>query len=202
MSQPAPPSPLPPSVEFYSYVGLCITAWAKVDEELFDILVDVLGTSRELGSIIYYRITSLGGRLGLVDELTLSVLPKPETRNGAHPHALALEWTALRKAVQALTSTRTQIAHHPVDRKIEFSYKDSGDAVPAGTAVPIHQTTWVDSYSIYVGQSERLRGKNGQNKPLTADSLSSHCQQVQAAATKLRQFRAASLVAHLASARV
>src|SRR2546421_3776939 len=87
------PSPLPPSVEFYMYVGLCITAWAKVDEELFDILVDVLGTTRQLGSIIYYRITMLSGRLALVDELTLSVLPKSEKKNGGHHHALVVEWT-------------------------------------------------------------------------------------------------------------
>src|SRR3954447_14131433 len=98
MSQPAPPSPLPPSVEFYSYVGLCITAWAKVDEELFDILVDVLGTGREKASIIYYRINMLAGRMGLVDELTASILPKPQKKNGGHHHPLVVEWTNIRKA--------------------------------------------------------------------------------------------------------
>src|SRR3954469_23929665 len=100
MSQPAPPSPLPPSVEFYSYVGLCITAWAKVDEELFDILVDVLGVNRELTSIIYYRITMLSGRVGLIDELTTSVLPKPTKRDGGHSQPLMKQWVDLRKEVE------------------------------------------------------------------------------------------------------
>ena len=192
------PPPLLPGVEFYMYVGLCITAWAKVDEELFDILVDVLGTNRELTSIIYCRITMLSGRLGLVDELTTSVLPKPEKKIGGHHHALVVGWTNLKKEVEGLFSTRTQIAHHPVDNKLTFRYRESGEIVPAGISIPIDQTVWENSYSIYVGQSERLRGRHEQAKPLTADELSLHCRQVQAAAEKLKQFRAAHLVPHLA----
>jgi hypothetical protein len=201
MSKSTKLSPFPAGVEFYMYVGLCITAWAKVDEEIFDILVDVLGTTRELGSIIYYRITMLSGRLGLVDELTTSVLPKPEKKNGGHNHELVIEWTNLKKEVEGLFSTRTQIAHHPVDNKLTFRYKESGEIVPAGVSIPLDLATWESSYSIYVGQSERLRGRHEQVKPLTSDELSLHCRRVQTVAEKLKQFRAARLARHLESAR-
>jgi hypothetical protein len=193
---------LPPGVEFYMYVGLCITAWAKIDEELFDILVDVLETSREKASIIYYRINMLAGRMGLVDELTTSILPKPEKKNGGHHHPLVIEWTNLRKAVEGLFSTRTQIAHHPTENRLAFRWKHNGEMVQVadGTTVSLNDVTWSNSYSIYVGQAERLRGRHEQVKPLTADELSMHCQHVQAAAQKLENFRAARLVPHLKSA--
>jgi hypothetical protein len=195
------PPTLPPGVEFYMYVGLCITAWAKVDEELFDILVEVLGTTRELTSIIYYTITMLSGRLRLADELITSVLPKPVKKSGGHHHALVVEWTKLKKEVESLFSTRTQIAHHPVNNQITFRYRESGEIVPAGISVPIDQTTWVNSYSIYVGQSERLRGRHEQAIPITADELGMHCQKVQGVAEKLKHFRRASLGPHLESVR-
>jgi hypothetical protein len=195
------PPPLLPGVEFYMYVGLCITAWAKVDEEIFDVLVDVLGTTRELSSIIYYRITTIAGRLGLVDELVTSVLPKPERKNGGHTHQLTVEWTKTKKTIEDLFSTRTQIAHHPVDNQITLRYKTNGELVPPDQPVSLGDATFENSYSIYVSQSERLRGRHDHIKPLTADALSLHCQAVQAAATKLMNFRAGPLARHLESAR-
>jgi len=189
------------STEFYTYVGLCITAWARVDEALFDILVDVLGTSRALGSIVYYRITMLSGRLGLVDELTSSVLPKPTKKNGGHSHPLMIEWDKLKKEVEDLFRTRTQIAHHPVKSDITFRYKDTGELVPVGIPVPILQATFETSYSIYVSQSELLRGRHEKAKPLTADDLSFHCRAVQEVASKLNRFRGGRLMQHLVSAR-
>jgi len=176
------------------YVGLCITAWAKVDEELFDIFVEVTGTTGELGSIIYYRITTLSGRLHLVDELTLSILLKPERKNGGHPHALVVEWT---NSNNALFKTRTQIAHYPVDKRLSLVTRTpEGRFLPGFLFQSMRQRGWTLN-SIYVGQSERLRGKHDQTKPLAAEPLPHIAHQVQAAALKLGNFRAARLGPHV-----
>ena len=179
------------------YVGLCITAWAKVDEELFDIFVEVTGTTGELGSIIYYRITTLSGRLHLVDELTLSILPKPERKNGGHPHALVVEWTKLKNGVNALSKRELKIAHYPVDKRLSLVTRTAERRfLPGFLFQSMRQRGWTLS-SIYVGQSERLRGKHDQTKPLTAESLPHIAHQVQAAALKLGNFRAARLRPHV-----
>jgi hypothetical protein len=81
--------------EFYMYVGYCITAWAKVEEELFDICVDLLGSKLERAAIVYYRLPSLSVRLGLVDELVASALPQRTKKNGGHDHPDLKAWITM-----------------------------------------------------------------------------------------------------------
>src|SRR6266849_1555644 len=58
-----------PNAEFNMYVGFCITAWAKVEEQLFALCQRSLGTSERQASIVYNRAPSFEARKGLVDEL-------------------------------------------------------------------------------------------------------------------------------------
>jgi hypothetical protein len=162
-----------PNPEFYMYVGLCITAWARVDEELFKTCDAILGTKKELAAIIYYRTTTLGARLALVGELVHRVLPKRERKSGGHDHPDVKTWRELQTDIEALLQERTQIAHHPV----EMRFRD------------ISRTQISTSYRLYVSDAERLRGRHDNTAPLTVDRLSEHCQIVQQRARVLRKFR-------------
>jgi hypothetical protein len=47
-------------------IGVCITAWAKIEEELFEICFDILGTTKDRAGIAFYRLSQLSIRLGLI----------------------------------------------------------------------------------------------------------------------------------------
>ncbi len=55
--------------EFFTWLGKCITAWAQVEEHLFEICVHSLGATRHRVAIVYYRTPTLRARLDLTDEL-------------------------------------------------------------------------------------------------------------------------------------
>jgi hypothetical protein len=155
-----PPSQLMPSEEFYLWVGRCITAWAKVEEHLFDICQKSLNTSTEKAAIVYYRTPTLDTRINLVDELVRSSLPKRDRKSGGHDHPDVQEWDDIRKAIGALLHTRRRIAHHPVaDRSIE------------GQLGLLSDMSWIE---LYMSDAERLRGRDGDLKPLPVDNLSAH----------------------------
>ena len=199
-TKPKPPPPMLPKIEFYMYVGLCITAWAEVEEELFDICTAVLGTTRERASIVFYRLPLLSVRLALVDELVLSALPRRKKKDGGHDHTDVKTWKELKVEIEGLFGTRSRIAHHPVEHGVAFKYRESGEFVPIGRPVPIEQTTFETSYWLYVSQGERLRGRHEDLKALKADDLSLHCQHVQRLAKQVNYFRAAKLETHLKQA--
>jgi hypothetical protein len=57
-------------------IGYCIAEWAGIDDELFRIFQHCTGAKEQQAAIIYYRTPGLNVRLGLVDEIVRSVLPK------------------------------------------------------------------------------------------------------------------------------
>jgi hypothetical protein len=91
-----------PNAEFHMYVGLCITAWAKVEEQLFRMCARCLGTSDELAAIVYYRTPNMDTRLKLVDELLRAVLPKRKRKSGGHDHPDVKKWNTLRSNLEDL----------------------------------------------------------------------------------------------------
>jgi hypothetical protein len=185
--------------QFYMYVGYCITAWANVEEELFDICADVLGCKLERAAIVYYRLPSLSVRLGLVDELVTSGLPERSRKNGGHDHPDLRTWIALKDEITELTRTRSRIAHHPVNHDVTFMHRETGEPITKERPVPIEEVYVERSYSISISRYERLRGKEKDRplKPLTADDLSVHCMALQRLAAKIKIFRAAKLARHL-----
>jgi hypothetical protein len=61
--------------EFYWLLGIEITIWAQLEEQLFNMCAQVLKAARHHVAIVYYRTPTLDARLTLVDELT-SGLPR------------------------------------------------------------------------------------------------------------------------------
>jgi hypothetical protein len=99
--------------EFHMMMGYCIAEWATVDEELFLIFRDCLGPY-EQSAIIYFRTPGLNVRLGLTDELVLSVLPEKERKSGGHDHPSVKAWQEAIKGFDTLLAVRRRIAHQPI----------------------------------------------------------------------------------------
>jgi hypothetical protein len=190
---------LPPKHEFYMYVGLCITAWAKVEDELFDICVDALGCTQERASIVYYRTPSLSGRIELIDELIVTALPR-RTKDGDREHEDVKRWKALKKTLLGMMSIRNKIAHHPVNHAVAMRFRDTGDLIPRGQPVPLENLDFQNSYWIHRSKAEGLRGRDRGQPPLKTDDLSMHCAQVELTVPKIKTFRTAILLRHIREA--
>src|SRR5271163_2220003 len=102
--------------EFHLMVGYCIAAWARIDDELFRIFRACVGPYKQ-SAIIYYRTPGLDMRLGLTDELVLSVLPKKDRKSGGHDHPSVKAWKAAKSGFSDLLAIRRRIAHHPAEVK-------------------------------------------------------------------------------------
>ena len=173
--------------DFHTYIGFCITAWAKVEEELFDVCQKCLGTPRTQAAIVYYRTPTLNGRLELVDELVLAALPQRERKSGGHDSAEVKAWRTIKADLADLLKTRSRIAHHPVS--VRFRTKGS-----LGTpAMPELQT----SFEIYMSGREQARPRSGGSKPLTVTHLVHHCLHLQKMVERLKTFASTTLRAHL-----
>jgi hypothetical protein len=104
-------SSLTPNAEFHMYVGFCITAWAKVEEQLFRICVECLKTSDEKTAIVYYRTPSLSARLELLDELVRATLPRKLRKSGGHDLPIVKSWKDIYGEAKNLLGTRRRIAN-------------------------------------------------------------------------------------------
>lgn len=182
-----PPSIYAPADDFFAWLGKCITAWARVEDHLFEICVHSLGATKQRTAIVYYRTPTLDGRLNLTDELVRTVLPIREKKRGGHDHEDVLAWKKVRNEITSLLPTRNRLAHHPVLEKqaIQVSVPY---AVPISSAASdlLGGFSWYESY---VSDAERLRGRHEDVKPLTAPDLSSHRVDVEMLITTLEIFR-------------
>lgn len=99
--------------EFYRHIGIAITEWAFLEDELFHICASILKAAQHHTAIIYYRTPTLDGRLSLVDELASTVFPNPERNSGGHPHEAAKLWKEIAKSIRDGLAIRRQLAHSP-----------------------------------------------------------------------------------------
>ena len=172
--------------EFFTWLGKCITAWAQVEEHLFEICVHSLRATKHRVAIVYYRTPTLDSRLQLTNELVRTVLPARDPPSGGHDHPDTKKWDDLRGQIIGLLPVRNRMAHHPV------TYKDLGLPVLGlstpgpGFALPVIGS-WYESY---VSEAEKLRGKHEDIKPLTAPDLSQHRVSVEIVIKQLDLFRA------------
>jgi hypothetical protein len=97
--------------EFLRLIGLCITAWSRIEAMLFDLCQHALGASSQATAIVFYRTPTLDTRINLCDELLRTILPTPERKNGGHEHMLAGEWRRIKKTLQDLMPERNFMAH-------------------------------------------------------------------------------------------
>ena len=175
--------------EFFTWLGKCITAWAQVEDHLFEICLHSLGATKPRVAIVYYRTPTLDARLKLTDELVRTVLPARDPPDGGHDHPDTKKWSQLRRQIAELLPVRNRMAHHPV------TYKDlgrmqvlgiAGFVSGEGVALPVI-ASWYESD---VSEAEKLRGKHEDIKPLTAPDLSRHRVSVESIIKQLDLFRA------------
>jgi len=182
-----------PNAEFHMYVGFCVTAWAKVEDQLFALCTDSLGTSKKRSSIVYYKTPSLESRISLVDELVETVLPaRPKDARTDHPDVTT--WKKILADVKRLLADRRQIAHSPVSVKHDIT---SIDPKTAGAGISGEFRDVMPSLELDFSMGERLRGKIKKRPPLRVDDLSIHGVAVQSAANAIKQFREVVLRPHL-----
>jgi hypothetical protein len=173
--------------EFMTLLGFCITAWAKIEEQLFKICELCLGARPDRVAIVYYRTPTVDARMKLVDELVGTALPTKTP--GEHDHPDVITWSSIVKDAGALLHIRRRIAHHPVRAKINL---------PPGTYKPkafwyLEPNSWLE---IYESETERLRtGKELQ--PLKTDDLKKHAKALTEVGNRFAQFRKDVLPKHV-----
>jgi hypothetical protein len=159
--------------EFHMMVGYCIADWARIEDELFRIFQACLRASAEQCAIIYYRMPGLDIRLGLVDEIVKSILPKKPKRSGSHEHQDVKRWNRVFTDCKNLLSVRRRIAHHPV--RAQYKMKPVWGPIPWFLSQDAGAPQMAQaSFEIYVSQNEQSRGKDDGPSPLTITDLQQH----------------------------
>lgn len=175
--------------DFLLQVGACITQWADVEEELFEICLACLGCPRERAAIVYYRTPTIDTRLKLVDELIEAVFPKPDRPSGGHVHPDIKRWRRIRTSFETALRTRSRIAHQPMATRSEL--RNIGLLL-----LGWYQESW---FEIYVSRNEQYRKKAANTPALRINDLKAHYRVVLSLKDGLRSFRADVLIAHIGS---
>jgi hypothetical protein len=174
------------SDHFHMWVGHCITAWADLEDGLFEILWHVLSCPQERAAIVYYKTPSLDARLTLVDELVRFVLP--QTKSGDQPHADLRNWSAIKSDIAKGLGIRRRIAHQPVrSRKVTVALSSDD------TLGKIE----LSYYEIYVSEMEALRGKPAKPETLHINDLIEHEAGLQELTARIHTFDADVLAKHI-----
>jgi hypothetical protein len=166
--------------EFSLMVGNCISQWAHVQDELFDICWRCLGCPKEKASIVYFRTPTIEARMTLVDDLVHSVLPKRVKKSGGHDHDDLKLWKDIVTDFKDLLQPRNQIAHHPV-----FFRSPLFPGPNAGSPPKDETESW---FEIYVSQNERLRKRSKAYKPMLVSDLRDHLIAVNLIIDRLSRF--------------
>jgi hypothetical protein len=114
---------------FYASLGECITAWAAIERELFELFHRALGVQRPFGSrsrrniareksaLVFWEIPTFGMRLSYTSMIVTYCL---RTADGSKTKPQK-HWQKLSKDLEELYSFRNNLAHQPTakDRVIE-----------------------------------------------------------------------------------
>jgi hypothetical protein len=171
------------ATEFYSLVGVAVTDWAHIDQELFRICANILKSHEQHSAIVYYRTPTLSARLTLVDELINTIFPKPSKKSGAHISQSEKMWAKLRTDINDELSVRNQLAHSPSGLMIESP----------GEPIMPHWVTDV-RFASYMSATEKLRGRLDTRKELRVDDVKDHLKKVKDLFIRLRNFRESELL--------
>lgn len=164
--------------EFMTVLGISITQWARVEDQLFKLCRDILGTTTDHTAIVYYRTPSLEGRISLADELIDTIFPPPES--GKHRHDDYKCWELIKAAMKAEMPIRNRLAHSPVSLEI-----DTEGRKPLSLESQQHP-------------HEAARGK-GVKPPITISDIKDHLGRVRPLALQLGEFRNQRLRGHIAT---
>lgn len=166
--------------EFYIQVGMAITGWANLDNELFTTCARIIGCSPRRAAVIYYRTPTIDSRLTLADDLIATVYPT--TKSGKHPHPGHKKWTLLSREIRDALKVRNRMAHSPIARFLQDE--------PLPNGFPVGLSLFFDT-----AQGETLRGKPKQW--LRVGEIKTHIQFVTQAKADLRDYRTNELEARL-----
>jgi hypothetical protein len=182
--------------EFLLMLGNCITQWASVEEELFEICLACLGCARGRAAIVYYKTPSIDARLNLVDELVATVLPRRQHRSGGHDHADLKIWKVIQKEFRSLLQTRNRLAHHPVGPRT-LSRGGFGASAATALGIPAPELSTSTWFEVYISQNERLRERSAELPPLRIDDLWDHLVSTNKVSGSLHRFRYEILLKHV-----
>lgn len=172
---------------FHRWVGFCITVWAQVDEELFNIFSQCIAPRTQC-AIIYYRTPGLEVRLGLVDEIVKSLLPKPSRKSGGHLPQITKEWNAIKTDIKNHLGVRRRIAHQPVQIDTEWIQSSTLGHATLNETEFNSPGILAEIYSIQANVNERIREKESDSQPITLDHLFNHVEKVSALIPRLYKF--------------
>jgi hypothetical protein len=186
------------ATEFYEAVGRSIAGWARVDEALFNVFVQSMNGPYRQCSIIYYRSPGLDVRLGMVDEIVVSLLPT--TAPGGPKHEALKIWSTIKNEMLRLLPVRRRIAHHSVQhRTVHGIGLASGPSTPlAPTGLATGGLMVTAGFGVYMGLPERARGRNAHQEPLGIEELRKHQDEVEQLAMHLIHFGQSTLPSYAA----
>lgn len=125
--------------EFHEQVGKCITEWAWIEGELFELCSLSLKTSLKCASIVFQRTPSLEGRINLTDELIRTFLPSPQKGGKTHEHVK--EWDGIISQIRKLLPERNAVAHAPVGAALTMNLE-----VRKGAGTVSGVKTWLQTF--------------------------------------------------------
>ena len=178
--------------EFHLMVGTCITAWADVDEALFQIFWRCVGPLKQC-AIIYYKTPSMNARLTMTSEIVKSRLPLPKQENGGKPHPDVAAWSKAAAGFESLLSARRRIAHQPSAMRVPPHAAFVGHAF----AGAIYASGDDEYFEIYTSLAEQLRGKEAERSPLKIADLEKHLADVTALRDRLVRYLNGPLAPYL-----
>jgi hypothetical protein len=95
--------------EFFASLGECITAWAAVEQKLFDLFQMALGTDREKSAILFWAIPAFSMRLSYTSMFVTHCL-----KTDANKKTKAQKtWNALQQDIENLRAVRNKLVHQP-----------------------------------------------------------------------------------------
>jgi hypothetical protein len=95
------------AVEFFRWLGICVSTWAFIDRRLYQIFHHASGGEQIQSATQFYKDRSFKNRLRLADRALKSAFNTDECET---------EWRPLHNEAKALSYTRNIFAHHPVLR--------------------------------------------------------------------------------------
>lgn len=169
------------SINFYTSLGVCIAAWSKVEDGLFNIFHLAMRCDKKLAAIVFYRTPTIDLRLKLTDEIVCAALPKPKRANGGHNDPLVVEWKKISVQITAIVPERNAMAHNEVRRNF----------IVYGS--PSHDKQRIDGpyFEIVESSGELLRGRGSKIPKLYATNLMEHKEKVDKLWQRLTAFRRA-----------
>jgi hypothetical protein len=166
--------------EFFWLLGIGMTMWAQLEEQLFGICAQVLKAAKHHAAIVYYRTPSLDARVTLVDELVKTIFP--ERKPGAHSHVSEKVWKDLVTDIKKELPIRNQLAHSP-------AASHGGRFVPPDGGPPEFRS-W---FASYISPTERLRGRHKGPEYLKRGDVRKHVNRVAELTKRLRNIREGAL---------